>query len=438
MDSGITNKSDMNRNYTFMLLPGASQTMFISCLPILYDTVNTILMDSYDFKRLQAQAATLPEDRQTQIRLSTLESLKQRGNIETIDYAQFYSESDKRRNIGQMWEILRDLPDDSIEAAALDINQGHLNIRRGDFQERFRSAIGNLDIHKQRRQKLEKQQRKFKRSVGEPLEFCENVFAQYLAALEVRRGINKHTNTYVSAIITHGGEHGLSRILRDSEKNLDSNAIELRNGTIDKFGHPYPGHPAARHGLIDEIETVTKEFTGIDDQDFCLLGAQFSVPILDRDITARGHIELYDTKGVAREAQEAVEYLKAKRDAQTPESLDYEAEFIAEEGPNAPGPVKKRLERMADLAHYTDELRELADNEKFSHGALLVAATVISDPARRFEEDDLWRRAHQLSVRSKNSDISNDEISFFRNREQIRRGDGKDTDWYHSPNSARS
>lgn len=445
MNNDILNYSKDMRQSKFMLLPGGSTTTLLSNLPVLFDGQGRgplIYYDEYDFNRLQAQALAYPDDTQTQVRAATVDALKRRGNIKTIDYSRYYSSRAKERNIGQYWRMLRDVSDNTLDKAAQQSNQGHLNIRRGTYQSLFRESIGNLEVNNERRTKLKKQTRRYERGVGDAEAFNENVFAQYAAALEVRHSLNESPNSiHIDGVIGHGGNQGVATVLREADVSLDTPAIELdnRGEWLDNVGRPYPEHPAQRHKLIERLSELGREATGIDENDWYLLGSKFAVPTFDEFIgKSRVDLRGEGPSDLADEARQAVGYLEKQRQENTPDSLEYEAEVLAEEGLQAPGPLKRRLERMADLANYSDDIRDLMGGERFSHGSLLVAASVLSDPQYRFTEDDIYREAWKLIVRHRDLDVSEEEVEFYRNRGQTRRGDGKATDWYHSANPVRN
>lgn len=450
--SGNTKTRHKNKNYsmgnnTYLGLPGTSITTLFANLPVfLNSTVQqpTILLDRYDYDRLQAQIRAYPDDTRMHFLAAIGDTLIQRGNLKTIDYSQYYPIDKQDRYIDKYWEALHDLPDHVSDQAAQETITGHLEYRRGQYQHRFRSALGNWELNTTRRNKLEKQQERFDSGTGDSRSYNENVFAQYVAGLEIRDAVNNQTNLHVDGVLGDGDSKGIATVLRESSLSIDNEVVSLgpRENTLEQVGHPHPDHPANQHELIEQISTLAQEATEVEDNDWFMVGSNVAVPMHSELVSITNVKEDINNhpSELAHEAQEVIRYLQQSSDRNAPGSMEYDAEKLEEEITVAQSKhdLENRLHRAADLANISDDIHDLIGSEKFSHASLMIAASVLMDPEWRWSKDDLYRKARKLQQKHRHIDIDVDEIEFFRNRGQVRRNDGEDRDWYHQANRARS
>ncbi len=425
---------------TYLCLPGVAYTTIFANLPVLLSDRReqpTIIVDAYDYERLHGRMLTEPENKEVQLRGTIADALVRRGTIQLVDYAAMYPIERQDAHIHQFWEAVRSVPDDVVQSAAKESNAGYLEFGRGEYQQSFRSALGNWEINLKRRRRVERQQRKFERGAGNPGEFAENVFAQYIAGLEVRATLESRHDVKIDGVLGHGDEQGISTIIRESSLEYDPSVLALgpNDHAIAQIGHPDPSHPARRQRLLDAIHTVAQETTGVDDADWFVLGPQLAVPMFPRLVSIASVRDglTENPRALADQASAALSFLQEKRRENAPTTLAYDAEKLESEIETtlSAASIEGRLHRAADVANYADDIRTLLNTERFSHGAILIAASILMDPQFRSNTDVLYRRARALQIRRRQLTVSDQEIEFFRNRGQYRRNEGTDRDWYH-------
>ncbi len=437
-------KNNIVMDSTYLCIPGASFTTLFSNLPVLLSSHGpnpTILMDRYDYDRLRSQIHVYPNDMRMQYLTSITDMLIRRGDLQTIDYASYYSIEKQDRYLDRFWEAQQQLPDHVADTAARNSIDGHLGYRRGDYQKQFRRALGNWDVNTERRKGLRQQHRRFDSGSGDPETFNENIWAQYIAALEIRHTLNSETPHHIDGVLGDGDSRGIATILRETNLDIDSDVISLGSDgqTIEQVGHPTPSHPAQRHKLINSISKIAQETTGVQDNDWYMLGANLAVPTMtDLSITNVRNEVTHRPSAVAHEAKEIIAELRTKSNSNTSSSMSYEAEKIAEEitTTDSHHDIEKQLNRAADLSNYSDDLRALGDDDHYSQAALMIAASVLMDPQWRASHDDLYQKAQKLQHRT--ATLGDEEIEFFRDRNKIRRDDGTEINWYQQADRQRA
>jgi hypothetical protein len=91
----------------------------------------------------------------------------------------------------------------------------------------FREALGNHDVNIDKLQQLSNHRRKIEQGRGDPARFNEDIFAQYIAALEIRSQVNRHLDYNVVGVLGQGEQEAISTILRSTELEFDDDVLTL-------------------------------------------------------------------------------------------------------------------------------------------------------------------------------------------------------------------
>lgn len=429
----------------YLALPGVCFTTLYSHLPQLLTHSSTqpvVLIDIYDFNRLQGRVVRERENQNVQTRGAITTALRRRGILRPIDYARYYPAESQHRHLHRYRAALESLPDHVNQQAASQTLDSYADFGRGDYQKPFRAALGNWDINIEKLQQLATHHRRIERGRGDPARFNKDIFAQYIAALEIRSRVNRHLDLNVVGVLGQGEQEGISTILRSAELEFDDDVLALSSGkqSIKQIGRPAPSQTAAYHDLFENVARTAREVTGTQHDDWYILGSRLAAPLLPDLFTQLNGLNgiHQDTDQIVAEVEQILEHLDKEASEHKPSHLTYEAERIAEEQNTShqTDEIADQLGTAADLAHYSDDLREIADLEIFSPASVFVAASVKMDPNHRYNKDELYRRAITLQSRLAQGTVSDAEAEFFDNRGGFKRG-GKGQDWYHTDNRQR-
>lgn len=281
----------MNRK-AFVTLPGFGLTTTYMHLHTLMNRAPrpVLLMDTYDFERTWGQIVMGRGDRKIQMLGMITESLYRAGYIQTIDYGSFYSAERQDRNINKYWKALEGLPDAKQQRAAGQLADGFLGHCIGDYQKSFREALGDWDGVADRRRQIEGHQQKVDRGCGYPVLWNERIASEYIAALEVRRIIDKYSDLNVVGVLGQGENEGISTVLRESELDFDDEIASLTSDgqLIKQVWRPDPNETAYERSILDSISQVAQETVGVQHNDWFLVGSRLAVPHFPKLLWKRG------------------------------------------------------------------------------------------------------------------------------------------------------
>lgn len=380
-------------------------------------------------------------NRKTQMLGMITESLYRKGFLQTVDYDTLYSAKKQDRNINRYWHALENLPDTTQQRAAGQLADGFLDHAIGEYQKPFRSALCDWDGMTDRRTQIERQQQKINSGGGDPLLWNERIAAEYIAALEVRAAADAYFDLDVVGVLGQGESEGISTVLRNADLDFDDDVISLTASgqSIKQIWRPDPEQTAYERSILDSVTQVAQETTGTQHNDWYLLGSRLAVPHFPKlFVESWSQPNLHtNTKELAAETREVLSLLEQRAEDNHPAHLPAEAEAIAEQHGDTSSEnvreITKQLDRAADLANYTPILRDLSETDRFSPGAIMVAASIIMDPSACVDEDETYRRAWSMKQRSRSIDVPQHIIERFSNRGGIRRGENTHiTDWYHT------
>lgn len=165
----------------YLALPGVCFTTLYSHLPQLLTHSSTqpvVLIDIYDFNRLQGRVVRERENQNVQTRGAITTALRRRGILRPIDYARYYPAESQHRHLHRYRAALESLPDHVNQQAASQTLDSYADFGRGDYQKPFRAALGNWDINIEKLQQLATHHRRIERGRGDPARFNKDIFAQ--------------------------------------------------------------------------------------------------------------------------------------------------------------------------------------------------------------------------------------------------------------------
>ncbi|WP_330633668.1 hypothetical protein [Halocatena halophila] len=435
------NKRDERMTQTaYLAPPSMSFTTMFSYLPYLMNTNQSpiILMDSYDLERLQGRVIRERGNQEVQVRGEICDQLLRQGIIKGVDYAKFYPSLKQNQYLRKYQKVLDDLPDHILQESVSRSADIFINTNRGDYQKPVRNSLGNWDLNERKRQKIRKQQKRFEGGLGDPKTWHERVFGKYIAALEVRHKLDQQLDYNVVGVLGQGDREGIGAIIDSSDIQFNEDILRTREGshTIDQIGRPNLDKASDLNNKLDQITTIAQETTGVQYQDWYILGSRLAIPQFS-DLLTKTHGlngQRWDPSSVADETQEVLDYLENHAIENKPNHLRYEAERIVENYERTDQTTQKVLEDLeaaSDLSNYASEIRSLAEEGQFSPTALYVAMSIKMDPKHCYNEDDLYQKAVALKRRLQPVGVTDSEIESFRKRGSFRLG-GKRRNWHQT------
>jgi hypothetical protein len=137
--SNMNNKqrNGHNQNMTqeaYLALPGVCFTTLYTHLPQLLTHKRqqpVILVDRYDYQRLQGRVVRERANRNVQVRGAITDALHRRGILQIIDYARYYPAERQQQHLKQYRDVLLSLPDAINQQAARASLDAYATFGRG-------------------------------------------------------------------------------------------------------------------------------------------------------------------------------------------------------------------------------------------------------------------------------------------------------------------
>ncbi len=401
-----------------------------------------ILMDTYDLKRLHARAVRETDNQEVRLRWALCQTLIQQGILHSLDYAKYYSATKQDRNIQAYWSALESLPEHVTQHAARQSSETYLEFCQGEYMKPFMTALGNWELNTERRTAVEKHQQKLQSGVEDPISHNERVFGKNIAALEVKHAANQQLPINIVSVLGQGEQSGISTIVRESSFEIDPEilALDHEQHGIEQIGRPDHSVTGAYHDMFSSIATVARETTGVQHEDWYLLGSRLAVPLFPDLFTGCFGPEGISTdhKAIVNETETVLKHLESVAETNTPNHLGYAAERIAESNDmiSEASEINTRLDIAADLSNQASELRHLYESQQFSPGALYTAATISMDPKRKYDREELFKQLATLEDAPSYPEILPADLERFNHRGGFRRGK-KITNWHQKVGRAR-
>jgi hypothetical protein len=419
----------------YLTLPGVSFTSLLANFPSIVNQAGghpTILIDTHDYNRFRGRVIQEKGNSKVQHLGMIYADLLRRGNIQLIDYRKYYSPKKQKGIIQQNRAVLNTASEDTLRDAAMKAANGWVGYGRGAHQEPFRTGLGeDAEGFADSRKKVNAQHDRIDRGSGDPAGWNERVLNQYITALEIRENVNRNLGYEVRYIIGQGESPSINEF-QDTDTDVPSTG---------RFLHTDIDTMKKTRKVLDQISDAATKMGDVQHNDW-VLGPTLTIPRFDdipdfsfRRVRRRARHDL-DVDTLVAEANQALGVWD-ERAAESPPILhmEYEAERIAEESDMSPRQTREilnQLDHAVDLANCSPELRELVDNNEISQAAVFLAASVKSDPVRRYEQSDMYRQCVNFMRHIQQSSINPSQVENFRNRGSFRRqGDAsKGGDWY--------
>ena len=430
---------NMTDPLAYLALPGVS---FTSLLANLSSIVNQaaerpiILIDTHDYERFRGRVTLEMANSKVQHLGMIYDEFVRRGDIRLINYRKYYPKEKQEELIRQNRLVLDAASEEVNRAAAMQAAKGWLKYGRGVSQEPFRTGLGeDADGFADSRQKVNSQHDRMDHGLGDPVGWNERVFNQYAAALVIQENVNQNLNLDVRYIIGQGESPAFDKF-QDTGLEVPSTG---------QFLHTDIDSMKKTRNVLDRISEVATKMGDAEHNDW-VLGPTLTIPRFNdipdfnfRRVRRQTRHDL-DVDTLMAETDQALAVFD-KRSTEKPPlpHMEYEAERIAEESDMTTGQTQdilKQLDHAVDLANYSPELRELVDDNEISQSAVFLAASIKSDPVRRYHENERYRRGVDFMRQIDLSSATLNQIENFRNRGRFRRqGDASEGgDWYQSIN----
>lgn len=425
----------MSDRTAYLLVPGPSITTIlcnIPCILKLSDETPIILMDVYDYNRLWEETLRDGEDSQkAPYLLMAFNDLCRRGIVRLIDYSAFYPAEDQQYYLDQNRALLEDTPDWVNQKAAVQASDEWIKYGRGEHQEWLRAGLGeDVDGFSSLRQEEERLHEKLDQGLGDPKGWNEKVLNKDVAALEVRRRADDVLNLNICGVIT-GLEHKITGGLFDAARPqpgvrpapdfLDTgfNIINTDTSHLNRLEpNEYiigldPNDISQTHNVFKKINKRATDIVDGQPGHWVILGPRLALPRykniseFEFDIAKEEINSGLDVEQLTEEVLQAKSVLRRRTEKGLPANkLSYQAEHIVEQynRPVSQSKVQHKgiagmIGHTSDLSRYSIEIQSMLKQGVISQATAFLLLSIMSDPTRRYHENDVHRRAINLITR---------------------------------------
>lgn len=451
----------MSQRDALLALPGPSTTSLILNIPHIYQTQNNpvVLIDKYDYDKIRSRAIF---EENTKYHCLTLgyESLARRGIIDFIDYSRFYPPRLRQRNLKRNEKLLTCTSSDISRRYATVACELWTDYARGEYQEDFRGGLSeDVNDFISMRHSERKQERKIASGVGETDGWLRKLINKDVAALHIRRNADRELDQYNVRGVIAGGEHLITTQLSGTTPSglSDFDLPMTQAGTSSK--HLTRLHAGTRiNGLMPSELTETREIlnltsnlaseiAGVSEDDWFILGPSVAIPSYDDLFEMNAITHQFQNRKLADIKQQAASIVKKLRSkTEVPSSiskLQYSAEYTAERQDDelssnglSVSSLTESLEHAVQLSTASNQIRSLTKEEGYDEAAVLVAVSFVNDPAHRYEQNDVYRKATKLKRRLNPRIIDEATLDSY---EKERKGKtwSEHDDWHEDPEAGR-
>lgn len=441
----------MSTRPAFLTLPRLSLTTVLLNLPTIFDRSNgatpLILMDRYDYDRLRAEVLSGPKENQkAPYLIMAYDDLRRRGLLKLIDYTEFYTPSDQAKYLLQSQSLLQNTSEETNRDVAVRAIQSWIGYTRGEYQEPFRAGLGESTSSFSTLRRSERRQRqKLKREVSDPREWNKKLLSRGIAALAVRDQANEDLDVTVQGIISGTQYQIIGNFIDD--QSVDTTTSDTSDLVDLEPRYPFLGidleTATQTREILDMISSVTSKISGVQYNDWFLLGPSLAVPryddLFDMELI-NDQMQEFDEETIITETKQVVDILKNSTEHEEMENnLQYEAEWAGEEYDLLPSGKKqnKRLNYAFDfaynIANYSRELWYLKEQTDITQAAALIGSSVMKSQGCVYDDDDIYWHGLELMARFDPPPIDETDIKAVRKE---RRGDSWDehSDWFETVN----
>lgn len=433
MVTSRTDETDM-----FLALPGCSLSSLIMNIPQLMnaETPTPVIVDKYDLERLRGRIATQKSGYQAQRLGLMYNEMYHRGLIRPFDYQKYYPHDIQQENIKQTQRILSSMSDHENREIAHSSATGYIHYGVGEYQESLRRSLNNMDRYLDTRNKVQREKARIERGTRDPRKWNEKVVSQYLAALGVRRNLERELDRDIQAIGQHETEAIQSVFDKRNYSDLPPTLQHITEQPSDLFSEFDVEDTLKRRNIADQISQIAQDVVGIDNDHWYVFGSRLALT-QSGDVykRTRSHLRFNSVDSVATEAQSLLSKLRERRnDNRSIEHLTAEAEWLMEENDLNHIDRRRLLDQLrteTKLTNYSRDLDEVSVG--YSPAAKVIVESILTDPVNRYTKDDVYREAIDLMRMLEPVQLTDEQLDSFYSRGSYRVGIDK-TNWYQDPN----
>lgn len=456
----------MENRPAYLTPPGLSFTSVLLNLPCVMGQrpPPVIFVDEHDYTQLRKAALEGDSDSpKAPYLLTACDSLRQRNIIQIIDYSRFYAASKQENYIRCNRELLEAVDSRVNRRIAVAGDSEWIRYARGAYQESLRSGLGeDMAAFSDHRRAEEKQHRKMKRGLGDPLEWNMKVLNKGVTALAVCESIQKQLNVNVKGVIASTQYGVIGELYEATEQGEQRNSVitdlDLGRQQSGDASHLDDLEPTQRivglepseatrmQDMFGTVSEIAMDITGGQHNEWTILGPILAIPHLNMMIDmnfVRAKLKREDIDTLAAEAKRTIDELEKSTDSRASATkIQYQAEWTAEQygidmdDRAVHQELAATINHATDLTQWTRELMDMVKENSVSQAAAYIVASALGEPTRQYDENATCRRSIRLRNRLNPSSIYGKGL---REIQMERRGEtwtDRD-DWYEKTNRKR-
>lgn len=417
----------------YVAMPGLSTVSVLLNLPCVAglsgESTPIIIMDTHDYERLRGPppVGDGQSAQKDQYLTMAYDDLRRRGIVRLVDYSSLYPATVQEQRLQQNRKLIEETPEWIIRQAAERGIERWTGYGRGEYQKAFRRTLGEDDGVFGNLRKSENQlQRKMKRGTGDPHGWIRKLLDKNIAALEVSQRANQRTDIDVRGVIG-SSEHrlvsdflevsqpqrtGATTDILDADYDVDTDATHLEQLDPNRRIVGLDSTVTAQtREILEIINTVATDISGVQHNDWTLLGLSFALPqynnLFDFDVIQTQAQHRLDTNALATETEHIIERLEhGGEETISPNKLTYEGKWVAEQHDTSRAGEQIQSRGLTDIvthaveiADHSRELRVLLEQNEVSQAAVFLATSIMNNPFRRYDEDRVYQRSMDLMRR---------------------------------------
>ncbi len=432
----------MTARPVFLTLPRPSLTTVLLTLPTIFDRTRgnpLVLMDQYDFDRLRAEVLSGPTDnKKAPYLIMIYEELIRRGHLRLIDYTKFYDSYQQDHCLTQSQTLLQNISECENRRVAVNASENWIKFTRGQYQECFRSGLGeNPRSFRKLRRSEYSQRQKLKNEVADPRSWNEKLLSRGLAALAVRKEANAELPLDIRGIITGTQYQVIGEFIDQESESTTTSATD----TLASFEAKYQflgmdvDSVSRTQEILQTISQITTELAGVQYDDWLLVSPTLAVPqyndLFEMDLINR-EVGRLSQQTLIQETKRAVKWLEQK--SPPTEKLQYEMGWVNEEFDSAlqhDSDLLSTIDYAYSTSNYSRCLRSLLEETDIHQVSALLGVSIVSGTYRARTDEEIYHHGVRLKSLLDPPSITAGEIQSVHKE---RRGDTweEHTDWFES------